>query len=97
MASSTTGFRMPELYVTVHAIERYQERVEDVPAAEITRRLNAPVFQRAADFGAPYVKLSGGQRVVIVDSRIVTVLPRHHSVGSFNPCRDHLYERCEHG
>lgn len=84
---------MSELYVTCHAIERYQERVENVPAAEITRRLNAPVFQSAADFGAPYVKLSGGQRVVIVERRIITVLPQHHSTGSLNPCRDHLYER----
>lgn len=83
---------MPELFVTPHAIERYQERVADVPAIEVHRRLNSPTLLVAAEFGARYVKLGGGQRVVIKEWRIVTILPSNHCAASLSPVRDHLYE-----
>lgn len=83
---------MPKLLVTSHAIQRYQERVENVSATEVCHRLNAPVFQRAADFGARYVKLAGLQRVVIVQKRIITVLPACHAAGSLAPWRDALHD-----
>lgn len=69
---------MPELFVTPHAIERYRERVADVAPIEVCRRLNSA----ATDFGAPFVKLSGGQRVVIEDGHVVTVLPKHSGKGA---------------
>ena len=84
---------MSELFVTLHAIERYQQRVEDVPAAVVSRRLNAPVFQCAADFGARYVKLPGGQRVVIVESRVITVLSTEHGAACLDRQGDYLHER----
>lgn len=79
---------MPDLEVTLHAIARYQERVEDVPAIEVVQRLNAPVFVQAADFGAPYVRMTGGQRAVIEDWTVVTILPKDQYRGSFDPARD---------
>jgi len=81
-----------ELFVTPHAIQRYRERVEDVSPLEVDRRLNEPVFIRAAYFGAPFVKLGGGQRVVIKSWRVITVLPSDHVPGSLDRRRDHLFE-----
>ncbi|MEL7755216.1 hypothetical protein VO57_015110 [Citromicrobium bathyomarinum] len=83
---------MPKLLVTSHAIMRYQERVENVPAREVCARLNAPVFQRASEFGARYVKLAGLQRVVILEGRVITVLPSGHAPGSLAPSRDALHD-----
>lgn len=66
---------MVELEVSAHAIERYRERVEDLPAIEVARRLTGPIFRRAAQFGAPFVRLPTGQRAVLRDHTIITVLP----------------------
>ncbi|MAY19215.1 MAG: hypothetical protein CL955_01165 [Erythrobacteraceae bacterium] len=83
---------MPELIVTRHAMDRYRERVEDVPDSEIFARLSARVFEIAAEFGARYVRMPQGQRAVIVDHKIVTVLPTDHSPGSLSPYRDYIYD-----
>lgn len=66
---------MAEVFVTKHAIDRYRERVEDVPAREAIRRLSGRAFQTAVDFGAPFVRLATGQRAMIRDVAIVTVIP----------------------
>ncbi|MEL6486698.1 MAG: hypothetical protein AAFQ13_06105 [Pseudomonadota bacterium] len=86
---------MPELFVTPHAIERYQERVADVPAIEVCRRLNSPTCLKAAEFGARYVKLGGGQRVVIFEWRVITVLPCGHWEGRLALAHDRLNLRGE--
>jgi hypothetical protein len=80
------------MFVTLHAIERYQQRVENVPAIEVHRRLNAPALRKAAEFGARFVRLSGGQRIVMKDWRIITILPRDHCRGSLSPARDHHHD-----
>lgn len=64
------------LTVTTHAITRYRERVRDVPADVARQELTAPVIERAARFGAAYVRLGTGQRVVLRENRVVTVLPK---------------------
>jgi hypothetical protein len=79
---------MPELIVTRHAMDRYRERVEDVPDGEIVARLKEPVFQRAAEFGAPFVRLPEGQRVVIRGLAVVTVTPAHCPAGVLDPLND---------
>ena len=66
---------MTEPFLTRHAINRYRERVADVPACEIWRALNCAAVRAAIDFGARYVRLSGGQRVVLRDDHVVTILP----------------------
>jgi hypothetical protein len=83
---------MPELYLTRHAIQRYRERVADVPAAEIWRALDCPAVRTAIAFGARFVRLAGGQRLVIEANRVVTVLPRDHAPGRLDPARDHLFD-----
>lgn len=62
--------------VTRHAIERYQERVEPVSDDEAVARLSCPAIEKAAAFGARYVVLGCGNRAVIVDGHVVTVLAK---------------------
>lgn len=64
-----------DIIITNHAVERYQERVENVPRAEVKRRLTSRAVAAAVSFGAPVVKLATGHRVVIVENRVVTVHP----------------------
>jgi hypothetical protein len=75
---------MPEVFLTRHAIQRYRERVADVPAAAIWAALDIPAVRIAIDFGARFVRLPGGQRVVLKENRIVTILPRDRCRGSLD-------------
>ncbi|WP_086619233.1 hypothetical protein [Erythrobacter tepidarius] len=75
---------MAEPFLTRHAIQRYRERVADLPAAEIWRALDVPAVRVAIEFGARFVRLAGGQRVVLEENRIVTILPRDHCRGSLS-------------
>lgn len=83
---------MAEVYLTRHAIQRYRERVADVPPAEVWRALDIPAVRLAIEFGARFVKLAGGQRVVIQENRIVTILPRDHCRGALDPLRDGFFD-----
>ncbi len=73
---------MSEVFLTRYAIQRYRERVADVPAADIWRALDTPTVRIAIEFGARFVRLSGGQRIVLEQNRIVTILPRDRCRGS---------------
>lgn len=66
------------IHVTGHAIQRYRERVANVPDDEVRARLSIPAVEFAVKFGAPFVRLPTGQRVVIEGGAIVTVLPKEH-------------------
>lgn len=72
---------MTALHITEHAIERYQERVANVSEADARIALSSPAVTTAADFGAPYVKLGTGQRIVIEGGRVITVLPSDMTIG----------------
>lgn len=80
---------MPEpLYVTRHAIQRYRERVADVPACDVWRALDIPAVRVAIEFGARFVRLAGGQRLVLEENRVVTVLPSDHWLASLDRRND---------
>lgn len=64
------------IHVTQHAVERFQERVSNIPDADARAALSCPAVLMAAEIGAPYVKLGTGQRIVLEGSRVVTVLPK---------------------
>lgn len=69
------------IHVTLHAIQRYQERVANVPAKEAHQALTTPAILIAAEFAGhqtAYVRLATGQRVVVKDHAIVTVQPAEH-------------------
>lgn len=84
---------MAELLITAHAIQRYRERVKDIPLGEICAHLRSPVFQKALEFGAPFVKLAGGQRAVIADGKVITILPENCHWGTLSLDRDRHYNR----
>jgi hypothetical protein len=64
------------IHVTRHAADRYLERVNGgLTLAEAIEALSSPVIVKAADFGASYVRLAAGQRVVLEGHTVTTVLP----------------------
>ena len=62
--------------VSRHAMDRYRERVADLPDAAIFAELSKPIFDQAAAMGAPFVKLASGHRALIRGDVVVTVLPK---------------------
>ena len=72
---------MAYVHVTRHAAERFIERVDaQLTLSEAIAALSSPVIQRAAAFGAAYVKLGTGQRVALDGHVVVTVLPKEQRV-----------------
>lgn len=61
--------------VTLHAIQRYQSRVEDVPAAVVIERLTGPAFLAVDMLGGGSVILPTGNRVIVKGGSVITVLP----------------------
>lgn len=64
------------LIVSLHAIQRYQERVANVPDDVAERALTGNAFQHACDMGRGAVILPSGHRAIIADGTVVTVLPK---------------------
>lgn len=72
---------MITITITQHAIKRCIERIPGIFTEESARAaLSTKAIERAAQFGAKYVRLGTGQRVVIENSRIITVLPADTNV-----------------
>jgi hypothetical protein len=66
---------MPEpITVSRHAMDRYRERVADLPDSEIFAALSGPTFELAVQIGAPLVKLPSGHHAVIREETVVTIL-----------------------
>lgn len=63
------------IHITSHAPSRYRERVAPVDYERARAVLASPTVECAADFGAPYVRLGTGQRIVLEGRTVVTVLP----------------------
>lgn len=66
---------LPPIHVTHHAVQRYQERVANLAEDQVRAAIASPAVQCAASIGAPFVRLPGGQRIVVRDRRVITVLP----------------------
>ena len=64
------------IHISQHAIERYQERIANVPDEVAREALSCPAVIAAADFGASSVRLGSGVRIVLVGRSVVTVLPK---------------------
>lgn len=62
--------------ITHHALSRAIERVPGIATVDQARALlSSPAIRLAARFGAHYVKLGSGHRVVVNDNTVITVLP----------------------
>lgn len=63
-------------HITLHAIERYRERVQPLPTADIIAALDTPIIHTAIALRAHAVRIATGQRYIIKDGCIVTVAPK---------------------
>ncbi len=64
-------------HLTGHAIQRYRERVENVPEPVVRERLSTPGIIAAIAFGVRVIRLGCGAQLVIEKGSIVTVLAAH--------------------
>ena len=64
------------MHITDHAVQRYQERVEQIPAAEVVARLRShgPTIDVAANFQCGTVICENGIRLKLKGKTIVTVV-----------------------
>lgn len=72
------------LHVTQHAIERFIERVAPVTPEEARAALSTDTITKAAEFGAIAVTLGTGQRIVINNGAIITVLSKERRSTRFH-------------
>lgn len=72
-----------ELHITGHAVQRYQERIADVPEVEVRSRIGRHVeaIRKGAAFGAAVVRLGDGTGFVISGMTVITVLARGMQIG----------------
>lgn len=66
---------MTDFRVSLHAIERAIERGAASNEDAAVTLLSSPAIQAAAQFGARFVRLHTGHRVVIDEGTVVTVHP----------------------
>lgn len=64
------------LIVSLHAIQRFQERVASVSDGEAVAALSGRAFKAVNDFGCGAVILPSGHRAIIADGTVITVLPK---------------------
>lgn len=72
------GWVMPDLLVTDHAVQRFQERVRPCSDHEARTALSTPAVKAAAMFGAQFVRLATGHRIALKGHVVMTVLPPDH-------------------
>ncbi|WP_395326917.1 hypothetical protein WBP06_09385 [Novosphingobium sp. BL-8H] len=81
------------IHITHHALTRAMERVPGIDSeAKAFTLLSAEVIQNAAAWGARYVRLGTGQRIVIDIDRAVTVLPKDYWIAAMDPRRTAQFE-----
>lgn len=69
------------LHISAHALERAMERIPGVTSAEEARAvLSSKTIMMAIEFGARFVRLGTGQRVLVEDDCVVTVLPAEYGM-----------------
>lgn len=76
------------VHITDHAVVRYRERVAAVTEEAARIALSSATIRAAISFGAHFVRLGTGQRVVIEGDRIITVLPAGTGLRQFAMAND---------
>lgn len=67
--------------ISDHAVLRYIERVYGVDVAAIRAEMNTPALAKADKFGAPVLIGRHGERLVIRNGVVVTVIAKARNVG----------------
>ncbi len=85
-------------HITHHAITRAIERIPGCNTEDQARgMLDCTAVRRAIAFGAPYVRLGTGQRIVIHCGSVVTVLPKEHWQAAMDRRRTIRFEQRSEG
>lgn len=66
------------IHVTAHAIDRFRERIADLPEETIRAMLSTKAIRQAAQFGANWVRIAGGHRICLRGHTVTTILPPDH-------------------
>lgn len=69
--------------ITDHAVVRWLERVKGLDIAAIRAEMQTPTLAKADAFGCPVVIGRNGERLVIRDGRVVTVVAKGRSMGRY--------------
>jgi hypothetical protein len=67
--------------ISDHAVIRYLERVKGVDITAIRAEMNTPALAKADEFGAPVLIGRNGERLVIRNGVVVTVIAKSRNVG----------------
>ena len=67
--------------ITDHAVLRYLERVHGVDIAKVRADMQSPALAIANDYGCPVLIGKHGERLVIRDGVVVTVIAKARYVG----------------
>lgn len=68
--------------ITDHAVLRYLERVVGIDMAAVRAEMQTPALAVADEFGAPVLIGRNGERLVIRDGRVVTVIAKGRYAGA---------------
>jgi phosphohistidine swiveling domain-containing protein len=68
-------------HISDHAVLRYLERVKGVNIAAIRDEMQSPALATAEAFGCPVVIGCHGERLVIRDGIVVTVIAKTRNAG----------------
>ena len=67
--------------ISDHAVIRYLERVKGVDIAALRAEMQSPALAVADDFGCPVVIGRHGERLVVRNGVVVTVIAKARNVG----------------
>ena len=67
--------------ISEHAILRYLERVKGVDMDAVRAEMHTPALAKADAFGCPVLIGRNGERLVIRDGVVVTVIAKARNVG----------------
>ena len=68
-------------HISDHAVLRFMERVYGIDIAKVRAEMDTPALAKAASFGAPCLIGRHGERLVIREGRVVTVLAKSRTAG----------------
>ncbi|MEV5031622.1 hypothetical protein MRBLMC3_000805 [Sphingobium sp. LMC3-1-1.1] len=67
--------------ISDHAVIRYLERVKGVDIAALRAEMQSPALAVAEEFGCPVVIGKNGERLVVRNGVVVTVIAKARNVG----------------
>ncbi|MFK4794648.1 hypothetical protein [Sphingobium sp. ZW T5_29] len=67
--------------ISDHAVYRYLQRAKGINMEAVRAEMNTPALAKADEFGAPVLIGRNGERLVIRNGVVVTVIAKSRNVG----------------